>query len=351
MISRLYRFFPVLPVLLLVLCCPVRSYSALSFNLDSIAAKGRFARFCVGVYRWGDVVFNGIDTCYVRPVGYKWNVKLRSSSWSEFDNFYFSRGHEMMMGTPFCSSIGGDVQFMAVSLGYDININKLFGGQDRSKSKFNFEFSSGLFFARFYSIVNADGMDIIRYGDMNNVKLPYKSVHTTVWGLDATYVFNPRRYSNSAAFSFGKIQVRSQGSWLAGLAFQSQKLDFDFSGLPAEVGEWMPERWRGGRYQADGFSIGFSGGYGFNWVPRRNWTVGVQGLLAPSLYYGYLNGMRKEYGFKMNYRINLGAVWNHKRWFAGVTAKFDSSFIYSGSTLIDGLLNIEAKVGWRFNLF
>ena len=60
------------------------------------------------------------------------------------------------MLSPSVHSIGADVQFMAVSIGYDINVNKIFGGsgKDRSKSRFSFEFSSALLSGRYYSIKN-----------------------------------------------------------------------------------------------------------------------------------------------------------------------------------------------------
>ena len=44
-------------VLLAFLSCG--SAQALSFNLDSIAEWGKFPRFVVNTYRWGDKFFNG----------------------------------------------------------------------------------------------------------------------------------------------------------------------------------------------------------------------------------------------------------------------------------------------------
>ena len=52
--------------------------SALSFALDSIAEWGRFPRFCVDVYHWGDKFFNSYDSTYVVGTGYKFNVKLKT---------------------------------------------------------------------------------------------------------------------------------------------------------------------------------------------------------------------------------------------------------------------------------
>ena len=338
-------------ILLILSAAIAAEASAISLNPDSIAAKGGLPKFFVGAYRWIDRTFNGTDTAYVRSTGYKWNAKIRSSNWSDFNSFYFDRNHKMNMQSPFCSSIGTDLQFMAVALGYDVNISRLTGGKDRSKSKFNFEFSSGLISGRLYSINNTDGMTITSFGGMKDLDMPYNGISSTIWGIEATCFINPRRYSNAAAFSFGKLQLRSQGSWMVGLAFQSQKIDFDFSSLPEEIQQWLPEKWQGMRFATDGINIGVSGGYGYNWVPRRGWTVGVQALIILSLNYGYVNTDQKKYSFRMNHRLNIGAAWNHDRWFAGVTAKMDASLIYYHSTLVNGLINIEAKAGWRFNLF
>ena len=117
-------------------------------------------KFSVDAYHFVDKFFNELDTAYVGSTGYRWNVKCRASSWSDFNGFYFDGKHQMGMLSPFCTSIGADVQFMAVAIGYDININKLFGGKDRSKSRFNFEFSSARLSGRYYSIKNDDGMNI-----------------------------------------------------------------------------------------------------------------------------------------------------------------------------------------------
>jgi len=60
---------------------------ALSFNLDSIAEWGKFPRFVVNTYRWGDTFFNGYDTTFVKSTGYKFNAKLTTESWADGYSF------------------------------------------------------------------------------------------------------------------------------------------------------------------------------------------------------------------------------------------------------------------------
>ncbi|MDE7156122.1 MAG: DUF4421 domain-containing protein [Muribaculaceae bacterium] len=335
-------------ILLLSLISLHNTAFSFNVNLDSIATKGKFMKFYVDTYRFTDKFFNEIDTAYVSPTGYKWNVKLRAISWTDFNGFYFDNSHQLGMASPFCSSIGADVQFMAIALGYDINMNKLFGGKDRSKSRFNFEFSSARFSGRFYSLKNNDGMDLKSINKKPIEKILFPGITSSTWGIDLTYYFNYKRYSNQAAFSFGKIQKRSQGSFITGLIFQSQKLFFDMNKLPGDIKEWLPENWQNRDFKSDGKNIGISGGYGQNWVPHKNITLGFMGLVIPSLHYGYLNSIEKGYSFRLNYRFSASAVWNHNRWFVGAVAKADAGFIYSESTLTNGQLSLEAKFGWRF---
>ena len=70
-------------MVLIVIACTNASY-ALSFDLDTIASKGRFLNFCVSAYRFTDKFFNEIDTAYVCPTGYRWNLKFRASSLDGF---------------------------------------------------------------------------------------------------------------------------------------------------------------------------------------------------------------------------------------------------------------------------
>lgn len=51
------RIKKILMVLTAMVCVAVPG-KALSFALDSVAEWGKFPRFCVNTYRWGDRFFN-----------------------------------------------------------------------------------------------------------------------------------------------------------------------------------------------------------------------------------------------------------------------------------------------------
>lgn len=316
--------------------------NGMSFDLDSIAAMGRFPKFCVDTYRWGDRFFNSYDTAYVRGTGYNMNVKLRSNNWFDYNNLYFRRNSNIEMSSPTTNTIGLGVTYMAVSLGYDLNINRLFGGSDRTKSKFNFDFSCALLSASFYSIKNDIGMNITEFGGKDIDKSMFSGVKTSEWGIEANYFFNNRRYSYAAAFSLSRLQRRSSGSFSLGLSYVNQNYKFDFSQLPQDLNYTGPDK-----YSIRGRSFGIKIVYGYNWVPRRNITVGISESIVPALVIG--DGRRCS--FRLSNRLNVSFVWNHDRWFLGVVGKSDMALIYDNrSALANGLFSAEIKFGWRFRL-
>ncbi|MDE6392735.1 MAG: DUF4421 domain-containing protein [Muribaculaceae bacterium] len=324
---------------------------AFSFSADSIAAMGRFPAFCVNVYRNVDRFINSTDSAYVCPSGYAMNVKLRSAGWTDFNSFYFDGDDQIRLHLPFTATVGCEAAFMGLSLGYDISVNRLFGAVDRAKLRINFEFSSALLAGRFYSMRNADGMRLSYLAGSRDIDCYFNGMETDTWGLEAFYFFNSRKYSYAAATTYGRIQKKSQGSFITGLAYQHQKLDFDFSRLPESLKPSLPEEWRNLRYAADGDSFSIAGGYGFNWVPRQKYNVGIIAVVMPTLNYGFLNSARRNYSFRINYRLTMSAIYNHDRWFGGVVVKSDLANIYSRhSTLTSALWVIEAKIGWRFNI-
>jgi len=86
-------------------------------------------------------------------------------------------------------------------------------------------------------------------------------------------------------------------------------------------------------------------------VPRQKYNVGIIAVVMPTLNYGFLNSARRNYSFRINYRLTMSAIYNHDRWFGGVVVKSDLANIYSRhSTLTSALWVIEAKIGWRFNI-
>ncbi len=347
------RFFRIIVISLMLLASSLH-VKAVSFALDSIAEWGRFPHFCVDVYRWGDKFFNSYDSLYVVGTGYKFNVKLKSQSWTDYYNFNLPNEMDMMMTSDASNTIGAYVTYLAVSAGYDININKL-GGAERTRSRFNFGFNCSLLAVEWSYVSNDVGTTIKRIGERGthaHTDIPFDGINNSEWALETYYFFNHKKYSQAAAFNFSKIQRRSQGSLYAGISIYAQDYDFDFSSLNEDMLSLLPDYWPNYHYKVKTHNYGLRVGYGYNWVVGRNWIV--CGSFSPTIGVrkGYINSETEKTTFSLYDRIKASAVWNHDHWFIGVVGKADISLVSERKTMFVGAnISLSAAVGYRFNLW
>lgn len=340
----------------LLLCIGHRSDASI-FNLDSIAEMGKFPRFCVNTYRWGDKFFNGYDTVYVEPTGYKFNGKVIVDSWTDYYHPRFENKSSMTMTSDPSSSLGFYLTYLAVSVGYDINISKYFGVDTQSRKRWQFGFNCMLFAADLYFIRNDVGTTIKDFNYPDGVKskldMPFEGINTSEWGFNVYYFFNHKRYSQAAAFNFSRIQKRSGGSFYAGVAFSKQNFQFDFSGLPGNVKDALPDDLIDYKYTLNCHNYAFVGGYGYNWVFHKDWNWGV--TVAPMI--GWTEGYivqqdDKGKTFAMLLKARTGIVWNHSQWFASGTFSFQGNMVGSRErNLLTSYFTFNVSVGYRFNLW
>lgn len=330
---------------------------ALSFNLDSIADWGKFPRFCVNTYRWGDKFFNGYDTLYVEPTGYKFNAKVKLESWTDYYQPKFKNDARMTMFSDPSTSLGFYLTYLAVSVGYDVNISKVFGIDANARKRWQFGFNCMLFSANLYLINNDVGTTIKRFqfsdGHTENLDLDFHGINTSEWGINLYYFFNHKRYSQAAAFNFSRVQQRSGGSFFAGLAFTKQNYQFDFSELPDHIREDLP-LFDEDRYVLNSHNYAFMGGYGYNWAFRRGWNWGV--TVAPML--GWTDGLmignsvNEGTTFAMLLQARTGVVWNHKQWFAASIFSCQANLIGSRErNMLTSYFTFEVSAGFRFNIW
>ena len=350
----LKRVFRVLTAVIMLLSASLQA-EEISLALDSIAEWGKFPKFCVGVYRWGDKFFNSYDSAYVVGTGYKFNVKIKSETWSDIYNFNLPNDMDMMMVSDPSTTIGAYITYLAVSAGYDINVSKLVTGAGRSRSRFNFGFNCSLLAVEWNYVSNDVGTTIKRIGENGkhaSTDIAFNGINNSQWSLDSYYFFNHKRYSQAAAFNFSKVQERSHGSFYAGLSISTQKYDFDFSGLPDKLMHYLPETWANNTYKVSTNNYAIRIGYGYNWVFARHWLLGVSEAPIIGLRRGSINSEFDRNSFALSNRLGLSIVWNNGRWFAGLAGKFDSNLIYDKDhTFIAALFTSEASVGYRFNIW
>ncbi|MBD5210677.1 MAG: DUF4421 domain-containing protein [Bacteroidales bacterium] len=346
------RLFIILSALLCTLAA-----KAISFDLDSIAAMGRFPRFCVNTYYWGDKFFNGYDTTYVDGTGYKWNAKLRTESWTDYYGLNFKNGTRMSMISDPSTSVGLYLTYMALSVGYDMNLSKYFNGHDEARKRWNFGFNCMLFSVNLYFIRNDVGTTITSLKPYDksryNPDVEYKGLNNTTWGIDFEYYFTHRSYSHAAAFNFSRIQKRSAGSFFGGFTYDRIKYDFNLNSLPPDIFATVPDDIPDNHYIVNTDNYILSGGYGYNWVFARHWLLGSSLALMSGISDGYYVDVnqKKVTGVIMG-KANLSVVWNNNHWFAGAvcTGRLGMVRDHRRSTL-SSVGDVQVSAGYRFNLW
>ncbi len=342
-------------LIIVLLVCATPKASGVSFALDSIATWGRFPRFCVNTYRWGDRFFNSYDSTYVQGSGKRFNVKTKVDSWTDAYNFRFENDYRMEMLSHPSTTMGFYLTYMAVSMGYDMNIGKYFNGGLQARKRFNLQFNCSLFALEYYTLSNDIGTNISRItapGQSRRVNIDFQGINTSMWGIDLYYFFNHKHYSQAAAYYYSKIQVKSSGSLFAGLSIWGQHYSFDFWDLTKEPEfPQLPYSW-GYLYDVKNKNIAVKFGYAYNWVFHPGWCMGLSESPTAGVRRGYVNTPgHDDTSFVMSNIARFSVVYNHhKKWFFGVVGRADTGIIYDNEhTLLTNNLSVEVSAGFRFD--
>ena len=138
---------------------------------DTTVIYPKFVKFCVDVYNWGDRFFNTFDPEYVIGTGKRWKVRLVSDNWLDTYALRLPQGINSTMSSNVYSNIGAYIQYMAVSVGSSYDVEKLFKKHEPSHKKYEFGFICALFNAELYYHENRGGVNIRKFGDINDGKL------------------------------------------------------------------------------------------------------------------------------------------------------------------------------------
>ena len=319
---------------------------------DTTVIWPKFLKFCVDVYNWGDRTFNSYDPEYVIGTGKRWKVRVVSDNWLDSYALRLPQGINANMSSNVYSNIGAYIQYMAVSVGSSYDIEKLFNKKEPSHKKYEFGFICALFNAELYYHENRGGVNIRKFGNINDGKLikeyfPGVSMYTL--GFDVYYFFNNKKYSQGAAYNFAKYQIKSQGSFMLGLSITNQKLNFDFSKLPENLKESLPDA-DITNYYFHYNSYAILVGYGYNWVlaPKLLFNATVMPSLGFSHYYeDSLEG--NKYLLSMNIQGRISLTYNLGNYYFGIFGKMNGHWYKQGKmSMFSSIENFSAYIGLRF---
>ena len=319
---------------------------------DTTVVWPKFLKFCVDVYNWGDRTFNSYDPEYVIGTGKRWKARLVSDNWLDTYSLQIDTKLHTTMSSNVYANLGAYLQYMAVSVGYSYDFEKLFSGKEPSHKKFEFGFICALFNAELYYHENKGGVNIRRFTGINDGKVfkeYFPGVDMSTLGFDIYYFFNNKKYSQGAAYNFAKYQLKSQGSFMAGFSFTKQKLTFDLGKLPDSFKEKYPDV-EFGSYYFHYNSFALLGGYGYNWViaPKLLFNISVMPSIGFSHYYkDSLEGDR--YLLSLNIQGRTSLTYNLGNFYFGLIGKMNGHWYKQGSMyLFSSIENFAFYAGLRF---
>lgn len=312
----------------------------------------KFPRFCLKVYEWGDRTFNTYDKSYVQGTGKNWKLLGKSANWANSYFMIFPHNTQLHMLSDLNADVGGYLCFMAVSVGYMFNVNEFLSHTKSKRRNFSFNFTCALFSGNISKSSNTGGVTIKRFGDYmdgKTISVPLENVSNNQFSFDLYYFFNHSKYSQAAAYSYSKYQLKSAGTWLAGVAFNNQSIGLDFESLPQEMMEFLPSLSKQYNFHYTDYNV--LGGYAHNWVPRpRRWLINL--TVLPSIGYKHsfedaTDGRRDM--FSTNLRLMTSVVYNHRSLFASLIGRLDAYLYYTKNfTFLNSTEAFSINVGMRF---
>ena len=310
----------------------------------------KFLGFCVKVYNWGDRVFSSTDHDYVVGTGKKWRARIINDNWADSYYMKISKKFNSIMSTPFHVLWGASLQYMAVSYTYSLDVSHMWTGSPINYKKQEFGFNCARFSADGYYYSNS-ATYIRTFGDYNNkrpFKEPFSGIDMQIFGIDAYYFFNGYKYSQGAAYNFSKIQKKSQGCLMAGIAYCNQNISLDFSKLPADLIPYLDMSDLYYRFHYNDYNILV--GYGYNCVISPRWLYNITvipGVGFNHCYEDSVEGSAKL--FSVSGRAMTSFTYNSGNWFAGLQGKIRGNWYQSNRiSLFNAVESVVLSGGIRF---
>lgn len=325
-------------------------HGKVDFN-DSTFRYPRLVRFAYNVYQWETRLFNNYDTTYVRGVSEYVRFMIKNDNWLDMYHCRPEPGKSITFNSGAASSVGFYVSLMSISLGYSFDVDRIFGSR-KTSSKMEISFATSRFTCDYYRMTNTGTMTLHAHDDETGIDHTIRHFHgmkRKSWGLRTYYLFNNRRYAHQAAYSCSKYQLRSAGSWLAGLKVMHQSFVFDASLATDEEKQMFETEESETLFNYTDYCL--SGGYGFNCAMGKNWVYNCTLTLDAGVKSAHAVATSDPPGhyFVLNGKLRTAFTYSHRRYFATIQAYVDSHFFNTGVYRFGlHLFDLSTTLGIRF---
>ncbi len=169
------------------------------------------------------------------------------------------------------------------------------------------------------------------------------------------YVFNNKKFSFRAPFSFTQAQIKSAGSFIIGTYLS----DFAFTADSSVIGSQLTTSFESfpSLKSGNSFSTGLSFGYAYTYVLKKKFYISCS--LIPGIGISKLNLERMDRSVynaandaSFKFKFTFGAGYNTSKWFFGMMFLSDSYYNISEVSPLDvnyQLRRFRVFIGRRFN--
>lgn len=280
--------------------------------------------------------FSYIDENYVEPQHYNWSVMFQGTY--NYDYYRLSSTGNNRQTVTFAPSptfkFGPYFGWRWIFAGYAIDLKNV--GVSNNKQEFDFsiyaaQLGADIYYRRTGSDYKIREVDLGRgYEKARFEDLSFDGLSVGITGFNVYYIFNHQRFSYPAAFAQSTMQKISCGSWMVGLGYMYNSLDFDSDKLQETLQKHTNREvkidsglmFNSVKY----YNYNASVGYAYNWVFARNCLFCSS--LSLALAYKTTRGKtsdKDKSGFDIgNFNIDgigrFALVYNNNRWYAGASA-------------------------------
>ena len=327
------------------------------FSLDDTTiVYPKFLDFCVKKIRWGIKTFATFDTLYVKPAGEDWKIQLK---YNGLVGAYHARmreeGTKLFLNSELSNNAGIRLSYKGFGFEYMPDIDNLLRGRVFDHRKTRITLTTSRFAIYGYYIKSSGTTHIRQFGNFANgkpINFAFEGMSRRVFGIDAYYIFNHKRYAHDAAYGISKIQRRSAGSFLLGFQYSKQKASLDFNQLPDELKEKLdPKTPMNLYFSFEDYAVNV--GYSYNWVFHRNWLLNI--MASPALGLKWVKNFadKEEYRYtprlSTNFRGSLGLVYHRRLFFYGLSGSVNGYWYYTPKyKLFANIIDINATIGCTF---
>lgn len=324
------------------------------FFKDPTVKLPGFLKLASKLYNFYSKAFNNYDTAYVVGIDKDFKLMLINNGWLDsYGGIIANDNMKLFMHSNLTSSVGLHFSYLGIGYTYMFDLDNAFGGDPTTHSKWEMSFATSRFSFEAYHSRNSGTVNITRFGNYKNgklAKLKFYGLNRKSSGFDLYYFFNHRKYSQSAAYGFSKIQKRSAGSFIAGFLTSTQNVDIDFSDFDPDLISYLPNNGNPIKYKYHYRTYSFLLGYAYNWVFHPKWLFNV--TAAPSIGWNHsfddsVDGVHDMFSF--DFRGRLGLVFNAGKFFYGLQLIIDGHLYHSKEhNFFNSNQDITLSIGFRF---